>query len=44
MGSEGIMKMIRRLEHLFSEERLREAGLVQSGEENVPGRLYCNLP
>jgi len=34
--------MIRGLEHLSYEERLR-AGAVQPGEEKVPGRPYSSL-
>ncbi|GAB0185359.1 hypothetical protein GRJ2_001001200 [Grus japonensis] len=37
------MKLIRELEHLCYEERLRELGIVQPGEEKAPGRPYWNL-
>ncbi|GAB0209123.1 mitochondrial enolase superfamily member 1 [Grus japonensis] len=36
-------KLIRGLEHLSSEDRLR-AGIVQPGEEKGPGRPNCSLP
>jgi len=36
-------KMIRELEHLSYEERLR-VGAVQPGEEKAAGRPYCSLP
>ena len=38
-----VMKMIRVLEHLPYEDRLR-VGVVQPGEEKVPGRPYSSLP
>jgi len=37
-------KMIRGMEHLSCEERLRELGAVQPGEEKAAGRPYCSLP
>jgi len=36
-------KMVRGLEHHSYEERLRELGLFQPGEEKAPGRPYCGL-
>ena len=36
--------MIRGLEHLCCEERLRELGLFQPGEEKAAGRPYHSLP
>jgi len=36
--------MIRGREHLSYEERLRELGLFQPGEEKAAGRPYCSLP
>lgn len=36
--------MIRGLEHLSSEERLRGLGLIQLGEEKALGRPHCGLP
>jgi len=42
-GPEEATKMIRGLEHLCCEERLR-AGAVQLKEEKAPGRPYCGLP
>jgi len=41
-GPEEATKMIRGLEHLSCEERLR-VGAVQPGEEKAPGRPYCGL-
>ncbi|KAK4818702.1 hypothetical protein QYF61_017923 [Mycteria americana] len=36
-------KMIRGLQHLSYEDRLRELGVVQPGEEKPPRRPYCGL-
>ena len=36
--------MIRGMEHLSCEERLRELGAVQPGEEKAAGRPYSSLP
>jgi len=33
----------RGLEHLSYEERLRELGVIQPGEEKALGRFFCNL-
>jgi len=35
-------KLIRRLEHLFCEDRLR-VGVVQPGEEKAAGSIYSSL-
>jgi len=43
VGPENATKMIRELEHLCYEERLR-AGVVQPGEEKAVGRPYSSLP
>jgi len=36
--------MIRALEHLSCEERLRELDLFQPGEEKALGTPHCGLP
>jgi len=36
-------KMISGMEHLSYEERLRELGVFQPGEEKALGRPYCGL-
>jgi len=42
-GPEEATKMVRGLEHLCCEERLRRVGAAQHGEEKAPGRAYCGL-
>jgi len=42
VGPEETTKMVRGLEHLSCEERLR-VGVVQPGAEKAPGRPHCSL-